>query len=168
MRKSSLPSCPLLVPFGTISAVLIGVVLDDLLGKGFRDTKERVVVLALAVLQVGICCAAPFVKQSQPFQGPALVFAGLLAVGCVTLWLDKFAVWVGINAIATAALIIGALVITPDKVEEYSSGRPVAAAMLSTWPLNVFPPNASTVIVARWPGRISSSWVSLKFAVIHT
>ena len=111
-------------------AVLIGVVLDDLLAKGFRDTKERVVVLLLAIVQIGLCCAAPFVKQSQPFQTPALVFAGLLAVGLVALWRGKFAVWIGVNATATAVLIIGALVITQDKVEEFSSGRPVAAAML--------------------------------------
>ncbi len=111
-------------------AVLIGVVLDDLLAKGFRDTKERVVVLLLAIVQIGLCCAAPFVKQSQPFQVPALVFAGLLAVGLVALWRGKFAVWIGINATATAVLIIGALVVTQDKVEEFSSGRPVAAAML--------------------------------------
>jgi|694.fasta_scaffold14444_9 4-amino-4-deoxy-L-arabinose transferase-like glycosyltransferase len=111
-------------------AVLIGVVLDDLLQKGFRNTKERVVVLALAVLQIGLGCAAPFVKQSQPFQGPALVFAGLLAVGLVVLWFGRFAVWIGINATATAALIIGALVITRDKVDEFSSGREVAKKMV--------------------------------------
>src|SRR6185436_625160 len=43
---------------------------------------------------------------------------------------------------------------------------PVAAAMLSTLP-RYCRPKASTFTVARWPGRIAASCVSLKLAVTH-
>ena len=46
--------------------------------------------------------------------------------------------------------------------------EPVAALTLSTHPIAVAPPYASTSISTGWPTRMSASCVSLKFAVTNT
>jgi 4-amino-4-deoxy-L-arabinose transferase-like glycosyltransferase len=111
-------------------AQVIAVALDELWSKGFRDTKERVTVIALSVLQIGIGVAAPFIKIARPFEAPALMFSGCLAVGLIFVWRCRVGGWVVANAAATVALVVGALTFSAKHVEAYSSARPVAEKMM--------------------------------------
>ncbi len=111
-------------------AHLVAIALDEMWTKGFRDAKERVVVLALSVLQVGLGLAAPFFNVTRPFQIPALLFSGCLAAGLIFVWRGRVGGWVATNAAATIALIVGALTFSADHVEAYSSARPVAEKMM--------------------------------------
>lgn len=111
-------------------AQVIAVALDELWSKGFRDTKERVTVIALSVLQIGIGIAAPFIKIAKPFGVPALLFSGCLAVGLIFVWRCRVGGWIAANAAATVALVVGALTFSAEHVEAYSSARPVAEKML--------------------------------------
>ena len=109
---------------------MIAVALDELWSKGFRDTKERVTVIALSVLQIGIGIAAPFIKIAKPFGVPALLFSGCLAVGLIFVWRCRVGGWIAANAAATVALVVGALTFSAEHVEAYSSARPVAEKMM--------------------------------------
>ena len=111
-------------------ALIVAVALDDLWSKGFRDGKERVVVIVLSVVQVALGIAAPFIKLAKPFATPALLFSGCLAVGLVFVWRGRVGGWVLANAAATVALVVGALTFSAEHVEEYSSARPAAEKMM--------------------------------------
>jgi len=111
-------------------AMIVAVALDELWEKGFRDAKERVVVIVLSLVQIGIGVAAPFIKLAKPFATPALLFSGCLAVGLVFVWRARVGGWVIANAAATIALVVGALTFSADHVDEYSSARPAAEKMM--------------------------------------
>ena len=111
-------------------AQVIAVALDELWTKGFRNTAERVTVIALSVLQIGIGIAAPFIKQAKPFEIPALMFSGCLAVGLIFVWRCRVGGWVASSAAATVALVVGALTFSAEHVEAYSSARPAAEKMM--------------------------------------
>ena len=128
VTQSKLPSYIffVFVPLAQVTAVA----LDELWSKGFRDTKERVTVIALSILQIGIGIAAPFIKIARPFEIPALLFSGCLAVGLIFVWRCRVAGWVAANAAATVALVVGALTFSAEHVEASSSARPVAEKMM--------------------------------------
>ena len=111
-------------------AQIVGVALDELWSKGFRDAKERVVVSVVSAVQVVLGVAAPFIKTAKPFATPALLFSGCLAVGLVFVWRGRIAGWVFSNAAATVALVVGALTFSASHVEAYSSARPAAEKMM--------------------------------------
>jgi 4-amino-4-deoxy-L-arabinose transferase-like glycosyltransferase len=111
-------------------AQVIAIALDEIWSNGFRDTKERVTVIALSILQIALGIAAPFIKVAKPFEVPALMFSGCLAVGLIFVWRGQVAGWLVANAAATVALITGALTVSARHVEAYSSARPVAEKML--------------------------------------
>jgi 4-amino-4-deoxy-L-arabinose transferase-like glycosyltransferase len=111
-------------------AMIVAVALDELWEKRFRDGKERVVVLVLSVVQVGLGVAAPFIKMAKPFATPALLFSGCLAVGLIFVWRARVGGWVMANAAATIALVVGALTFSAEHVEAYSSARPAAEKMM--------------------------------------
>jgi 4-amino-4-deoxy-L-arabinose transferase-like glycosyltransferase len=111
-------------------AQVVAVALDELWAHGFRDRAERVTVIALSVLQVGIGVAAPFIKMAKPFETPALMFSGCLAVGLIFVCTGRVGGWVATNAAATVALVAGALTSSVEHVEDYSSARPVAEKMI--------------------------------------
>jgi 4-amino-4-deoxy-L-arabinose transferase-like glycosyltransferase len=111
-------------------AQVIAVALDELWSKGFRDTAERVTVISLSVLQIGIGVAARFIKTARPFEIPALLFAGCLAVGLIFVLRSRIGGWIAANAAATIALVVGALTFSAEHVEAYSSARPVAEKMM--------------------------------------
>ena len=111
-------------------ALIVAVALDELWSNGFRDAKERGVTIALCVLQVAIGIAAPFIKVARPFQIPALLFSGCLAVGLIFVWRGRIGGWLVANAAATVALVVGALTFSAAHVEEYSSARPAAEKMM--------------------------------------
>ncbi|MEO6784546.1 MAG: glycosyltransferase family 39 protein [Chthoniobacteraceae bacterium] len=128
LAQSKLPSYGffMFVPLAQIVAVAV----DELWSRGFRDAKERVVTIALCVVQAGIGVAAPFIKIARPFEIPALLFSGCLAVGLILVWRGRIGGWVVAHAAATIALVIGALTFSAAHVEEYSSARPVAEKMM--------------------------------------
>jgi 4-amino-4-deoxy-L-arabinose transferase-like glycosyltransferase len=128
ITQSKLPSYIffVFVPVAQVTAVA----LDQIWSKGFRDTKERVTVIALSVLQIALGIASPFIKIARPFETPALMFSGCLAVGLIFLWRCRVVGWVVANAAATVALILGALTFSAEHVEAYSSARPVAEKMM--------------------------------------
>lgn len=129
LTQSKLPSYIFFV-FVPLAQV-IAVALDELWAKGFRDALERVTVITLSVLQIGIGIAAPFIKMAKPFEAPALLFSGCLAMGLIFLWRCRVGGWVAANAAATVALVGGALTFSADHVEAYSSARPVAEKMMA-------------------------------------
>lgn len=128
LAQSKLPSYGffMFVPL----ALIVAVALDDLWSRGFRDAKERIVTLVLCALQVGIGVAAPFIKIARPFEVPALLFSGCLAVGLIFLWRGGVGGWLVANAAATVALVVGALTFSAEHVEAYSSARPAAEKMM--------------------------------------
>ena len=128
LAQSKLPSYGffMFVPL----AQIVAVAMDELWSRGFRDAKERAVTIALCVVQSGIGVAAPFIKIARPFEVPALLCSGCLAVGLIFVWHGRVAGWVAANAAATAALVIGALTFSAAHVEAYSSARPVAEKMM--------------------------------------
>ena len=128
LAQSKLPSYGffMFVPL----AQIVGVALDELWSKGFRDTKERAVTIGLSALQVAIGLAAPFIKMAKPFETPALFFSGCLAVGLLCVWRGRIGGWIAASAAATVALVVGALTFSAEHVEAYSSARPVAEKMM--------------------------------------
>ena len=133
-------------------AQLAGVALDEILTKGFRNSRERITVLALCGLQfliavlpvIATALVAAFpdlgksgvlalsaVKQAKPFAVPSALFAVCLGAGAIFLWRGKMIAWLAANAVATAALVIGALTFSAEHVEASSSSRPVAKAMMA-------------------------------------
>lgn len=111
-------------------ALIVAVALDELWSKGFRDGKERGVTVVLCVLQIAIGIASPFIKIARPFEVPALLFSGCLAVGLIFVWRGRIGGWLVANAVATVALIVGALTFSAEHVESYSSARPAAEKMM--------------------------------------
>ena len=111
-------------------AMIVAVTLDELWSKGFRDAKERAVVITLSVVQVGLGAAAPFIKLANPFAMPALLFSGCLAVGLIFVWRARVFGWVFANVAATVGLVVGALTFSAEHVDEYSSARPAAEKMM--------------------------------------
>lgn len=112
-------------------ALVGGIALDDLLTHGFRTARDRRLALGFALFQCVVALAAPAIKVARPFAVPALAMAACFVVGTVLLWRRQ---WVGAfiaQAAATVALIGGALVLSVDHVEQYSSARPVAQAMMA-------------------------------------
>ena len=132
-------------------AQLAGVTLDEIMGKGFRNSRERAVVLALCGVQLLIALlpviatalvatfpdlgrsgvlALSAVKQARPFAVPAALLSLCLGAGMIFLWRGRMAAWVAANAAGTAALVIGALTFSAEHVEASSSSRPLAKAMM--------------------------------------
>ena len=127
IAQSKLPSYIfyVFVPLALVAAAT----LEDFFEKGFRTRGERKLVFGLAILQVVIGIAAPMVKQAKPFATPTLLFAVCLALGVALLASGRMRGWVTMNALATIALIGGALEFSTDRVEAFSSARPTAEAM---------------------------------------
>ena len=132
-------------------ALLAGVALDEISSKGFRNSRERIVVLSLCCLQAivpllpaianGLLAANPdlgksgilalsVVRQSAPFVIPATLFAACLGAAAIFLWRGKMTAWLVANAAATVSLVLGALTFSAAHVEASSSSRPIAKAML--------------------------------------
>lgn len=111
-------------------AMTAGIALDDLLTHGFRTSRDRILVLGFAIIQCGFMFFIPMIKLARPFATPALGMAACFAVALVLLWRRQWAGAVAAYAVATVALIGGALVFSVDHVEKYSSARPVAEAMM--------------------------------------
>ena len=111
-------------------AMAAGLALDDLLTHGFRTARDRRLFFGFAILQLAVVLCAEQVKIARPFATPALAMAACFAVALVLLWRKQWTGMIVANAAATVALIGGALVFSVDHVEQYSSGRPVARAMM--------------------------------------
>ena len=111
-------------------AMTAGIALDDLLTNGFRTARDRGLVLGFAIFQFVAAFAAPFIKVARPFATPALAMAVCFGIAVVLLWRKQWTGAITAYVAATAALIGGALVFSVDHVEEYSSARPVARAMM--------------------------------------
>ncbi len=126
--QSKLPSYIfyVFVPLG----MLVGMTLDDLLTTGLRTARERRLALGFALLQCAVALAAPLIKVARPFTIPALGMAACFLVGFILLWRQRWAGAIAAHAAGTVALIAGALYFSVDHVEEYSSARPVARAMM--------------------------------------
>ena len=90
-------------------------------------TPERHAITIVALI-VGI--AAPFIKVARPFEIPALLFSGCLAVGLIFVWRGRIGGWLVASAAATVALVVGALTFSAEHVEAYSSAQPVAKKMM--------------------------------------
>jgi 4-amino-4-deoxy-L-arabinose transferase-like glycosyltransferase len=111
-------------------ALTVGLTLDDLLTHGFRDSLERRLALGLALFQCVVALACPLIKVARPFTIPALLLGACLLAGVFLVWRGQRRLAVGAHVAATAALIVGALTFSRDHVDEYSSARPVAQAMM--------------------------------------
>jgi 4-amino-4-deoxy-L-arabinose transferase-like glycosyltransferase len=112
-------------------ALAVGMALDDLLANGFRTRLDRNLALGLAIFQCIVALAAPLINVARPFAGPALAVGACFVFIVVMLWRQRWWGAIASSAAATVALIGGALLFSVDHVEEYSSARPVALAMMS-------------------------------------
>ena len=130
-------------------ALVIGLMLDDILTRGFRSAGEKRLLLALGVLQCLVALAAPGMgwlraagvavlpklaqlsDTAKPFAAPALLVVGCLALGLVLLWRGRLVPWLAAHALATVGLIVGALSWSLDHVDAFSSARPVARKMMA-------------------------------------
>lgn len=128
IAQSKLPSYIfyVFVPLGLV----VGITLDDLVAHGFRGALERWLAIGFALLQVTVAVACPLFKVARPFTVPALLLGACLIAGIVLAWLQRRGWAVAAHVAATAALIMGALTFSRDHVDEYSSARPVAQAMM--------------------------------------
>jgi 4-amino-4-deoxy-L-arabinose transferase-like glycosyltransferase len=112
-------------------ALAVGIELDELISYGFRTAQNRKLAIGLAIFQFVVALAAPLIKVARPFATPALAMAACLAVGIVCLWRQRWIEGIAAHAMATIALVGGALFFSVDHVEQYSSARPVAEAMMA-------------------------------------
>ncbi len=128
IAQSKLPSYIffLFVPI----ALCVGKTLDDFLANGFRSTGERILVFVVSALQIAIAFAAPLIKPARPFEMPAMLLGGCLAIALVLLLLKQTRAWVTAHAIGTCLLLVGALTASREHVEEMSSARPIANALM--------------------------------------
>ena len=128
IAQSKLPSYGfyLFVPL----ALIIGRNLDLLLDRGFASNGERRLVIGLAVLQCLTLLVLPFVKAAKAFTFPIALVAVCLAVALVFLLQKRLASWLLASAVASLALLGGALTKALPAVEADSSARPVAQALL--------------------------------------
>jgi len=112
-------------------AMVVGITLEDLMERGFRDALERRLAVGFALLQIVLSVVVPpFVKVARPFLVPAFLLGGCLIVGMFLVWRRKWGWGIGAHVAATAALIVGALAFSREHVDEVSSARPVAQAMM--------------------------------------
>jgi 4-amino-4-deoxy-L-arabinose transferase-like glycosyltransferase len=111
-------------------AVIIGRNLDLLLERGFASIGERRWVTGLAIFQCVTVLVLPFVKAAKVFTFPILLVAVCLAVGLVFLLQKRLASWLLTSAVASLALLAGALTKALPAVEAESSARPIAQALL--------------------------------------
>ena len=127
IAQSKLPSYAfyLFVPL----AVIVGRTLDLLLEHGFASIGERWLITGLAVLQCVIVLVLPFVKAAKAFTFPIILVAGCLVVAVVFLLQKRHAAWLLASAVASLALLAGALTKALPAVEAESSARPVARAL---------------------------------------
>jgi 4-amino-4-deoxy-L-arabinose transferase-like glycosyltransferase len=142
IAQSKLPSYGffLFVPL----AVIVGRSLDLLLERGFASVGERRLVISLAILQCitvlvllvlstpalhALVPALPFVKEAAPFTLPIILVTICLSVGVVFLLRKQLATWLLTSAVASLALLAGALTQALPAVEAESSARPIALAM---------------------------------------
>jgi 4-amino-4-deoxy-L-arabinose transferase-like glycosyltransferase len=128
LAQSKLPSYVFYV-FVPLS-MAAGIALDELITHGFRSPRERKLVLGFTIFQFIAAFAAPMIKVARPFATPALAMAACFAVALVLFWRQRWTGAIVASLAATIALIGGALVFSVDHVEEYSSSRPVAQAMM--------------------------------------
>ncbi len=135
VAQSKLPSYGfyLFVPL----AVIVGRALDLLLERGFASIVERRLIVGIAVLQcatVGVLplvqAIKPSVKTLTPFTVPIVLVAIFLFVGVVFLLLKRNGAWLLTSAMASLALLAGALTQALPAVEAASSARPLALALL--------------------------------------
>ena len=129
LAQSKLPSYGfyLFVPL----AVILGRTLDLLLERGFASLAERRLITGLAVLQCVTVLVLPFVKAARAFTFPILLVAVCPAVALVFLLQKRLASWLLASAVASLALLAGALTKAVSAVEAESSARPVARALLA-------------------------------------
>ena len=112
-------------------AMVVGIALDDLMERGFRDVLERRLAVGFACLQIVLAVVVPpFVKVARPFLVPAFLLGACLIAGMYLAWRRKWGWSIGAHVAATAALIMGALTFSQEHVDEVSSARPVAQAMM--------------------------------------
>jgi 4-amino-4-deoxy-L-arabinose transferase-like glycosyltransferase len=128
LAQSKLPSYGfyLFVPL----AVIIGRTLDLLLERGFASVGERRLIIGLAVFQCVTLLVLPFVKAAKAFTFPIALVAACLAVALVFLLQKRLASWLLASAMASLALLAGALTKALPAVEAESSAKPVALALL--------------------------------------
>jgi len=128
IAQSKLPSYGfyLFVPL----AVIVGRSLDLLLERGFASIGERRLIVGLAILQCVTVLVMPFVKAAKAFTFPIALVTICLAVGLIFLLQKRLASWVLASAVASLALLAGALTKALPAVEAESSARPVARALL--------------------------------------
>jgi 4-amino-4-deoxy-L-arabinose transferase-like glycosyltransferase len=129
IAQSKLPSYGfyLFVPL----AVILGRTLDLLLERGFASLGERRWITGLAALQCVIVLVLPFVKAAKAFTFPIILVAICLAVALVFLLQKRLASWLLASAVASLALLGGALTKALPAVEAESSARPLAQALLA-------------------------------------
>jgi 4-amino-4-deoxy-L-arabinose transferase-like glycosyltransferase len=128
IAQSKLPSYGfyLFVPL----AVIAGRNLDLLLDRGFISIGERRLVTSLAVFQCVTLLVLPFVKAAKAFTFPIILVAVCLVVALVFLLQKRLASWLLASAVASLALLAGALTKALPAVEAESSAKPVALALL--------------------------------------
>jgi 4-amino-4-deoxy-L-arabinose transferase-like glycosyltransferase len=128
IAQSKLPSYAfyLFVPL----AVIVGRSLDLLLEGGFASVGERRLIVGFAIFQCLTVLVLPFVKAAQAFTFPIVLVAICLAIGLVFLLLKRHGTWLLTSALASLALLAGALTRSLSAVEAESSARPVAMALL--------------------------------------
>ena len=128
MAQSKLPSYGfyLFVPL----AVIVGRSLDVLLERGFASTGERRLVIGFAVFQCATVIALSFVKEVKAFTVPVVLVAVCLLISLVFLLQKRLGTWLLTSAVASIALLAGALTQALPAVEAESSARPVALALL--------------------------------------
>jgi 4-amino-4-deoxy-L-arabinose transferase-like glycosyltransferase len=129
IAQSKLPSYGfyLFVPL----AVIVGRALDLLLERGFASVAECRLIVGIAVLQCVTVLVLPFVKVTKAFTFPITLVAICLVVGLVLLLQKKLAAWLLASAVASLALLAGALTKALPAVEAESSARPIARALLA-------------------------------------